>query len=81
MVWKNRKTHTEGFFERNIEEFNIVAVNDLGNIKSNIHLLKYDSVHGTFLYQLKMIMIQLRLKVIKYISLKKQIQSIFHGKN
>ena len=36
------------FFERNIEEFNIVAVNDLGNIKSNIHLLKYDSVHGTF---------------------------------
>ena len=36
------------FFERNIEEFNIVAINDLGNIKSNIHLLKYDSVHGTF---------------------------------
>ena len=36
------------FFERNIEEFNIIAINDLGNIKSNIHLLKYDSVHGTF---------------------------------
>ena len=36
------------FFERNIEEFNIVAINDLGNIDSNIHLLKYDSVHGTF---------------------------------
>ena len=39
------------FFERNIEEFNIVAVNDLGNIQSNIHLLRYDSVHGTFPYQ------------------------------
>ena len=36
------------FFERNIEEFNIIAINDLGDISSNIHLLKYDSVHGTF---------------------------------
>ena len=41
------------FFERNIEEFNIVAINDLGNIKSNIHLLKYDSVHGTFPFFVK----------------------------
>ena len=41
------------FFERNIEKFNIVAVNDLGNIKSNIHLLKYDSVHGTFPLSIK----------------------------
>ena len=41
------------FFERKIEEFNIVAVNDLGNIKSNIHLLKYDSVHGTFPLSIK----------------------------
>ena len=41
------------FFERNIEEFNIVAVNDLGDIKSNIHLLKYDSVHGTFPLSIK----------------------------
>ena len=41
------------FFERKIEEFNIVAVNDLGNIKSNIHLLKYDSVHGTFPFSIK----------------------------
>ena len=41
------------FFERNIEEFNIVAVNDLGNIKSNVHLFKYDSVHGTFPFSIK----------------------------
>ena len=31
---------------RNDVEF--VAVNDLGNVKTNAHLLKYDSVHGTF---------------------------------
>ena len=41
------------FFERKIEEFNIVAVNDLGDTKSNIHLLKYDSVHGTFPLSIK----------------------------
>lgn len=35
------------FLERKIVDFNIVAVNDLGDIKSNLHLLKYDSVHGT----------------------------------
>ena len=35
------------FLERKIDDFNIVAVNDLGDIKSNLHLLKYDTVHGT----------------------------------
>tara|TARA_B100000963_G_scaffold314136_1_gene292507 strand:- start:751 stop:1752 length:1002 start_codon:yes stop_codon:yes gene_type:complete len=34
------------FLERKISDFNIVAVNDLGDINSNLHLLKYDSVHG-----------------------------------
>ena len=41
------------FFERKIKKFNIVAINDLGNIKSNVHLLKYDSVHGTFPLSIK----------------------------
>ena len=41
------------FFERKIEEFNITAINDLGDINSNIHLLKYDSVHGTFPLSIK----------------------------
>jgi len=41
------------FFERKFEEFNIIAINDLGDIKSNIHLLKYDSVHGTFPFFVK----------------------------
>lgn len=31
---------------RNDIEF--VAINDLGDVKTNAHLLKYDSVHGTF---------------------------------
>ncbi len=35
------------FLEREINDFEIVAVNDLGDIESNLHLLKYDSVHGS----------------------------------
>ena len=27
-------------------DLEIVAINDIGDLKSNIHLLKYDSVHG-----------------------------------
>ncbi len=34
------------FLERKITDFDIVAINDLGNVDSNLHLLKYDSVHG-----------------------------------
>jgi glyceraldehyde 3-phosphate dehydrogenase len=32
--------------KRNDVEF--VAVNDLGSVEANAHLLKYDSVHGTY---------------------------------
>ncbi len=41
------------FLERKINDFNIVAINDLGNLESNIHLLKYDSVHGSLPYSIK----------------------------
>ncbi|MAI85441.1 MAG: type I glyceraldehyde-3-phosphate dehydrogenase [Rickettsiales bacterium] len=34
--------------ERNEKHIDVVAVNDLGDFKSNLHLLKYDSVHGQF---------------------------------
>ena len=34
------------FLEKKLKNFEIVAINELGNIDSNIHLLKYDSVHG-----------------------------------
>ncbi len=32
--------------ENNHQDIEIVAINDLGDIDSNLHLLKYDSVHG-----------------------------------
>ena len=40
MVWKDWKTYPSSIPERNVKEFNIVAINDLGNIDSNLHLLK-----------------------------------------
>ncbi len=36
-------------YERNLQnEFEVVAINDLGSPSINAHLLKYDTVHGTF---------------------------------
>ena len=29
-------------------DLEVIAINDLGSIESNLHLLKYDSVHGRF---------------------------------
>ena len=34
------------FLERSPTDFEICSINDLGNIESNLHLFKYDSVHG-----------------------------------
>ena len=34
--------------ERDSDYLEIVAVNDLGSLESNLHLLKFDSVHGQF---------------------------------
>ena len=34
--------------DRKLNDVEIVAVNDLGEVESNLHLFKYDSVHGTF---------------------------------
>ena len=34
--------------DRKLKDVEIVAVNDLGVVDSNLHLFKYDSVHGTF---------------------------------
>jgi glyceraldehyde 3-phosphate dehydrogenase len=36
------------FFRAGCEKLNIVAINDLGDINTLAHLLKYDSVHGRF---------------------------------
>lgn len=35
-------------FESGRQDFEIVAINDLGSINTNAHLLKYDSIHGRF---------------------------------
>ncbi|MEA9356843.1 type I glyceraldehyde-3-phosphate dehydrogenase [Bacteriovorax sp. PP10] len=42
------RTVLREFFNRNESAFEIVAVNNPGNAKDYIHLLKYDSVHGVF---------------------------------
>ena len=34
--------------EKNPNDIEVVAINDLGKLESNLHLFKYDSVHGTF---------------------------------
>ena len=34
------------FLEKKIKNVEIVGINELGNIDSSIHLLKYDSIHG-----------------------------------
>ena len=34
------------FFNKKVDDIEILAINDLGNVESNIHLYKYDTVHG-----------------------------------
>jgi glyceraldehyde 3-phosphate dehydrogenase (phosphorylating) len=34
--------------ERNVGDVEVVAINDLGSVEANAHLLKYDSVHGRY---------------------------------
>ncbi|HEX7966691.1 MAG TPA: type I glyceraldehyde-3-phosphate dehydrogenase, partial [Stellaceae bacterium] len=35
-------------YERRLDDVQVVAVNDLGSVEANAHLLMYDSVHGRF---------------------------------
>lgn len=35
------------------EQIEIVAINDLGDVKTNVHLTRYDTVHGKFLGEVK----------------------------
>ena len=34
--------------EQGRDDLQVVAINDLGSVEANAHLLKYDSVHGRF---------------------------------
>lgn len=40
-------------YENNRSDVSIVAINDVGDVKTNVHLLKYDSVHGPFRGEVK----------------------------
>ena len=35
------------------EKIQVVAINDLGSIEANAHLVKYDSTHGTLPYDVE----------------------------
>ncbi len=39
---------TKALFERYRGEFDLIAVNDLGDVKTNAHLFKYDSNYGVY---------------------------------
>ena len=39
--------------EYNRSDISIVAINDVGDVKTNVHLLKYDSIHGPFRGEVK----------------------------
>jgi len=41
-------------FEQNLQDkFDIVAINDLGSVEINAHLLQYDTAHGRFAHEVK----------------------------
>lgn len=40
-------------YEKNINDVEVVAINDITNAKTLAHLLKYDSVHGIFKHDVK----------------------------
>ncbi|HAZ11863.1 MAG: type I glyceraldehyde-3-phosphate dehydrogenase [Bdellovibrionales bacterium GWA2_49_15] len=42
------RTILREYLSRKISDFEIVALNDLGDLNVHTHLLKFDSVHGTF---------------------------------
>ena len=41
------------FLEKKLKNAEIVAINDLGSIEANAHLLKFDSTHGTLNEEIK----------------------------
>ncbi len=43
------------FLEKKPKNIEIVAINDLADLNSNVHLFKYDSVHGTFKNDIKIL--------------------------
>ena len=56
--------------ENNKNNLEVVAINDLGDMNSNIHLFKYDSVHGIFKQDIKIFedYIEINEKKIRFYS-------------
>ena len=42
-----------GILELGRKDIEVVAINDLGPVETNAHLLRYDSVHGRFPHEVK----------------------------
>ena len=42
-----------GIIESGRKDINVVAINDLGSIEANAHMLQYDSIHGTLPVKVK----------------------------
>ena len=59
-----------GIIESGRKDINVVAINDLGTIKANAHMLQYDSIHGPLKANVKATKtgISINGKVIKVIS-------------
>ena len=68
-------------FERNLKNIEIVAVNDLADICSNVHLLNFDSVHGKFPEKIKIKNNAVVINDKKILFFQSQIQRKFLGKN
>ena len=42
-----------GILESGRKDIEVVAINDLGPVETNAHLLRYDSIHGRFPHKVK----------------------------
>src|ERR1700759_5028809 len=42
-----------GILEAGRKDIEVVAINDLGPVETNAHLLRFDSVHGRFPHEVK----------------------------
>ena len=61
------------FLEKKLKNVQIVAINELGNIDTSIHLLKYDSIHGIIPFKIT--------KIKKGISIGKNKINFYSEKN
>jgi hypothetical protein len=52
-IWPHRPQHRRAIYESGRKDIDVVAVNDLGPVETNAHLLRYDSVHGRFPHEVK----------------------------